>query len=127
MDLHVEERGERLNAFEMLVWRSMERVSWKDRKSNEEVLKLVGERRSLLTTVVIRKKNWIGLVLRGSGDCLMRHVMEGGIEGVRLRGRPRDKMLDDLMEGSYQRMKRRAQDRKLWKVWMPRTCRETKH
>ena len=50
----------------------------------------------------MRKKNWIGHVLRGSGDCLMRHVMEGGIEGVRSRGRPRDKMLDDSMEGSYQ-------------------------
>ena len=70
----------------------MERVSWKDNKSNEEVLKLVGENKSLLTTVVMRKKNWIGHVLRGSGDCLMRHVMEGGMEGVRSRRRPRDKM-----------------------------------
>ena len=79
------EEKERLHAFEMWVWHRMERVNWKDKKSNEEVLKLVGERRSLLTTVVMRKKNWIGHVLRGSGDCLMRQVMEGGIEGVRIK------------------------------------------
>ena len=38
----------------------MEKVSWKDKKSNEEVLKAVGERRSLIKTIRKRKKNWIG-------------------------------------------------------------------
>ena len=66
MDFEEGEERE-MNAFEMWVWRRMERVSWKDNKPNEEVLKLVGENRSLLTTVVMRKKNWIGHVLRGSG------------------------------------------------------------
>ena len=45
-----------MNAFETWVWRRMERVSWKDKKTNEEVLKLVGKNRSLLTTIVIRRK-----------------------------------------------------------------------
>ena len=34
-----------LDAFEMRVWRRMEKVSYKDRVTNEEVLKYVGKNR----------------------------------------------------------------------------------
>src|SRR6218665_1475730 len=37
----------RLEAFEMWIWRRMERISWTEHISNEEVLTLVGEERSL--------------------------------------------------------------------------------
>jgi len=33
--------------------------------------------------------------------------------------RPRFGMIDDLKEGSYMKMKRRAEDRAAWKSWMP--------
>jgi hypothetical protein len=33
---------DKLNAFEMWVWRRMEKVSWQDKKTNEEVLATVG-------------------------------------------------------------------------------------
>ena len=33
------------------------------------------------------------------------------MEGKRQRGRPRLRMIDDLKEGSYESMKRRAEDR----------------
>jgi hypothetical protein len=56
---------DKMSAFEMWVWRRMERVSYKDRKTNEQVLIDVGEKRSLLQTVLMRKKNWIGHVMRG--------------------------------------------------------------
>ena len=48
---------QRLNALEMWIWHRMERVSWKDRKTNEEVLDMVGEKRSIVETIVKRKKN----------------------------------------------------------------------
>ena len=112
---------DKLEAFEMWIWRRMERVSWKDKKSNEQVLHDVGEERSMLTTIVKRKKNWIGHVLRGDG--MMKDVIEGGIEGKRRKGRPRQGMLHELMEGgSYEQMKRKAEDRELWRKWIPRTC-----
>ena len=41
----------RLEAFEMWTWRKMEKVSWTERKTNEEVLKTIGEERSLIRTV----------------------------------------------------------------------------
>jgi len=42
---------------------------------------------------------------------LVRDVIEGKIEGKRQRGRPRIGMLNELKEGSYEQMKRRAEDR----------------
>ena len=104
----------------------MERVSWRDKKSNEQVLQDVGEERSMVQTVVKRKKNWIGHVLRGEG--MMKDVMEGRIEGKRCVGRRRQSMLHELMEGgSYVQMKRKAEDRELWKKWIPRTCLRAEH
>jgi DNA-binding protein YbaB len=112
---------ERLDAFEMWVWRRMEKISWMDKKTNEEVLKYVGEERRIVETVVKRKKCWIGHVVRGDG--LLKHVLEG----KRPRGRPRIGMIDDLKEGSYATMKRRAEDREGWRVWLPGTCRRAEN
>ena len=64
----------RLEAVEMWVWMRMEKVSYKDRVTNEEVLKNVGENRCLLDNIRARKWNWVGHDLRGEG--LMREVME---------------------------------------------------
>jgi exonuclease III len=119
------EERDRLNAFEMWVWRRMEKISWKDRVTNEQVLSRVGEERSLVESIVKRKKNWIGHVVRGNG--LLKLVLEGRMDGKRPRGRPRIGMIDELKEGSYVDMKRRAEDRENWRVWMPGTCLRTEN
>ena len=67
-----------------------------------------------------RQKNWIGHILRGDG--LLRDVMEGRMMEKRLSGRPRAGMMDELMESSYVKTKRRAEGREEWKSWVPRTC-----
>src|SRR5207244_4589662 len=84
--------------------------------SNEEVLEAVVERRRIVETIVRRKKNWIGKVVRGDG--LLKLVLEGRMENKRARGRPRIGMIDDLMEGSYVSMKRRVEDREEWRSWL---------
>jgi hypothetical protein len=112
---------DKLEAFEMWIWRRMERVSWEDKKTNEQVLREVEEERSMLKAIVKRKKNWIGHVLRGDG--VMKDMIEGGIDGKRGKGRPRQGMLHELMEGgSHKQMKTKAEDRELWRKWIPRTC-----
>ena len=79
-----------------------------------------------MDTIVQRKKNWIGHVLRGDG--LLREVIEGKMEGRRPRGRPRMGMLEELKEGSsFVDMKRRAENRGEWRCWMPRTCPRADH
>ena len=54
---------EKLEALEMWIWRRIEKISWKDKVTNEEVLKRVGTDRQLITTLKTRKKRWIGHVL----------------------------------------------------------------
>jgi len=46
---------------------------------NEEVLQRVKEERNILPAVKRRKPNWIGDILRR--NCLLKHVIEGQIEG----------------------------------------------
>jgi len=112
----------RLEAVEMWIWRRMERVSWMDKITNEEILNKVGEKRQLISVIRIRQKNWIGHVLRDEG--LLGEVMEGRMEGKRLRGRLQKGMLDELLvESSYGNMKRKVENRDEWRSWMPWTCR----
>jgi len=82
----------RLEAFEMWIWRRMEKISWMEHISNEEVLKLV-EERSMLTITITRQRNWMGYIMRG--DSLQREIIEGIMEGKRGRGRPRQKLLQN--------------------------------
>jgi len=112
----------KLEAVEMWMWRRMERVSWMDKITNGEILNNVGEKRQLISVIRNRQKNWIGHVLKGEG--LLREVMEGRMEGKRVRGRPRKEMLDELLvELSYGNMKRKVENRDEWRSWMPWTCR----
>ena len=103
-----------LESFEMWLWRRMERIKWTDRVRNEEVLRRVGQKRTLLKAIRKRKINWLGHILRR--DCLQRRVMEGKIEGKKGRGRGRMGMLSDIRKGrTYQEMKEDAQDREKWR------------
>jgi uncharacterized integral membrane protein len=50
-------------------------------------------------------------------NCLLKHVIEGDIEGNRRRKRRRKHLLDDLMkEGKYMNLKEEALDCILWKT-----------
>ena len=80
----------------------------------------------MVETIVRRKKNWIGHIMRGDG--LMKEVMEGKMVGKRGRGRKRIGMIDELMENEqYGDLKRRAEDRQGWRVSLPGTCRVAEH
>jgi hypothetical protein len=104
------------------LWRRIEKISWTDKITNEEVLERVGINRQLMNELRNRKKNWIGQNLILRGDDLLKEVIEGRIEGKRIRGRPRLGMLDDLITHSYVDMKRITEDRGKWRNYMPWTC-----
>src|SRR5688572_29384839 len=86
----------------------MEKISWTDKVTNEDVLRRVGIERQLIYMLRGRKKSWIGHVLRGNS--LLKEVLEGRMEGRRVRGRPRLGMLDEIKVGSYVDMKSRSED-----------------
>jgi hypothetical protein len=62
----------------------------------------------------------MGHILRGDG--LLKEVIEGRMEGKRIRRRPRLGMLDDFITHSYVDMKRITEDRVKWRSYMPWTC-----
>jgi hypothetical protein len=102
----------------------METIGWTDCVRNEEVLQRVKEERNILHTVNRRKGNWIGRILRR--NCLLKHVIEGKIEGTGRRGRGRKQLLDEANKEKYVNLYEEALDRTLqnclWKsLW---TCRK---
>src|SRR6218665_889360 len=104
------------------IWR-MEKISWRDTKTNEEVLQLLQEKRSLMDFIWRRKKNWIGHIVRG--ESLLR---EDRTIGKRPRSRKRLGMLNEfLKEASYVELKRKVENRKEWRTWKPRTCLTAEH
>jgi hypothetical protein len=76
-------------------------------------------KRNIVHTIKRRKANWIGQIL--CRNCLLKHVIEGKLEGrievtVR-RGKRRKQLLDDLKEKRrYWKLKEEALDRTLWRT-----------
>ena len=74
-------------------------ISLTDRLRNEEVLHTVRDM-NIVHTINRRKAKWIGHILRR--NCLLKHVIEGKIEGriegTGRRGRIHEQLLDDVKE-----------------------------
>ena len=68
-------------AFDMWIWRRMEKLSWLDKVPNKEVLRRVNKDRQIVNSIWQRKHRWIGHVLRHDG--LLHETIEG-----RMRGKP---------------------------------------
>ena len=85
----------KLEAFEMWLWRRMLKINWTDKVSNQQVLARIQEERSLINSIQQRKHKWLGHVLRHDG--LLHRILEGRMEGKRGRGRRRQRMTDDIM------------------------------
>jgi hypothetical protein len=87
-----------------------------DRKSNEEVLKEINEKRKILRVIGMRKVKFIGHLLRHNS--FVTNIMEGRVLGKKNRGRPRLSYIKNLMKelfcNSYAEMKSLAQDTHLW-------------
>jgi len=110
-------------AFEMWIWRRMEKISWSDKITSDDVLKRVNEERNLLKEIWQRKHRWIGHVLRH--DSFLRGIFEGRMLGKRTRGRKRMQMLHDLIVNcDYVTLKQTAAERTMWRYsrGISRTC-----
>jgi len=60
----------------------------------------------------MRQGNWTGHIMRGVS--LQREIIEGKMEGKRGRGRPRQKLLDWMMNEGYSKLKEEAKHCETW-------------
>jgi hypothetical protein len=107
----------------------MEKISWTDHVRNEDLLLRVKEQRNILHEIRKRKANWIGHILRRK--FLLQRVTEGKIQrGIKVTGRRRRKLLEDLKERRGYSFERGSSgshyvESSLWKrLW---TCRKTNY
>ena len=100
----------------MWTYRRMLKISWKDHKTNEEVLRMANTKRSLLSNIKERKLKYFGHIVRAQG--IHRMLLEGRINGKRSRGRPRTTWFDNIKEWtklSYGECVRIAEKRQDWR------------
>lgn len=71
------DRIRRMKAFETWVWKGMEKINWIERKTNEEVLLVVREKRQLMEMIFKSKK-------RGNGHVVLANRLWKKVTEVRI-------------------------------------------
>ena len=87
----------RIDAFELWCWRSLLRVPWTARRSNQYILKEISPGCSLEGLILKLKLQYFGHLM-WRGDSLEKTLMLGGIGGRRRRGWQRMRWLDGITD-----------------------------
>ena len=89
---------QRIDVFELCCWRSLLRVPWPARRSNQSILKEISPEYSLEGLMLKLKLQYFGHLMWRT-DSLEETLMLGKIEGRRRRGRQRMRWLDHCFDG----------------------------
>ena len=111
----------RIEALEMVCFRKLLGISYRDHITNEEVKTRTGSAIGLsyedpLTSVFRRKPKWYGHIARSSG--LAKTILQGTVQGGRRRGRQRKRWEDNIKEWTgleWNILLRKAENREEWR------------
>ena len=73
----------RLTSFEIWTYRRMFKISWKDRVTNEEVLRRMGNNAEVVDIIKSRKLRYYGHM--GRHDSVQRDLLEGRVGGEKIK------------------------------------------
>ena len=91
----------RIDAFELWCQRSLLRVPWTARRSNQSILKEISPGCSLEGPMLELKLQYFGHLMQRA-DSLEKTLMLGKIEGRRRRGRQRMRWLDGITDSGHE-------------------------